>query len=118
MGCILMGTEKNPRHEILIVMTLHNLTFPLQTLLLTCAINLTPWTAKGEAANVTAADHTNSNIEKVFVLFKTHLDVGFTDHSSVVTDRYMHQFLPQAIALSERLAAEGCADRYVWTTGS
>lgn len=57
-------------------------------------------------------------IEKVYVLFKTHLDVGFTDLSSVVTERYMHDFIPRALDVSERLAAEGTGERYVWTTGS
>ena len=31
----------------------------------------------------------NASVEKVYVVFKTHLDVGFTDLSSVVTQRYV-----------------------------
>lgn len=60
----------------------------------------------------------NEDITKVYVLFKTHLDVGFTDLSSVVTRRYIHDFIPKALDVSERLQAEGKGERYVWTTGS
>ena len=31
----------------------------------------------------------NTSVDKVYVVFKTHLDVGFTDLSSVVTQRYI-----------------------------
>ena len=64
------------------------------------------------------AQDVNPKVEKVYVSFKTHLDVGFTDWSSIVTDRYVNEFIPKALDLSERLAAEGTGDRYVWTTGS
>ena len=64
------------------------------------------------------AQASGEKIEKVYVAFKTHLDVGFTDLSSVVTERYVHDFIPKAIEVSERLRADGSGDRYVWTTGS
>lgn len=64
------------------------------------------------------AQEINPEVEKVYVSFKTHLDVGFTDWSSIVTDRYVNEFIPKALDLSERLAAEETGDRYVWTTGS
>lgn len=64
------------------------------------------------------AQASGEKIEKVYVAFKTHLDVGFTDLSSVVTERYVHDFIPKAIEVSERLRADGFGDRYVWTTGS
>lgn len=35
------------------------------------------------------AQEINPEVEKVYVSFKTHLDVGFTDWSSIVTDRYV-----------------------------
>lgn len=60
----------------------------------------------------------NESIEKVYVIFKTHLDVGFTDLSSVVADRYVEEFIPKAIEVGERLEADGLGERYVWTTGS
>lgn len=64
------------------------------------------------------AQEINPEVEKVYVSFKTHLDVGFTDWSSIVTDRYVNEFILKALDLSERLAAEETGDRYVWTTGS
>ena len=57
-------------------------------------------------------------VSKVYVIFKTHLDVGFTDLSSVVTNRYIKEFIPKAIQVSEQLEADGSGDRYVWTTGA
>ncbi|MDR3095219.1 MAG: DUF5054 domain-containing protein [Bacteroidales bacterium] len=57
-------------------------------------------------------------VEKVHVIFKTHLDVGYTDLASKVEQRYISEFIPKAIAVGEQLQAEGVKDRYVWTTGS
>lgn len=64
------------------------------------------------------AQEPNKDIEKVYVMFKTHLDVGFTDLSSVVTQNYVDNFIPKALDVAERLDAEGKGERYVWTTGS
>lgn len=44
----------------------------------------------------------NSQVRKVYVIFKTHLDVGFTNLSSVVTQRYIHEFIPKAINVAEK----------------
>lgn len=60
----------------------------------------------------------NPEVSKVYVVFKTHLDVGFTDLSSVVTERYVSEFIPKALDLSERLYAENAKEKYVWTTGA
>lgn len=57
-------------------------------------------------------------ISTVHVVFKTHLDVGFTGLAAEVTDRYVHSYLPRAIALAEELDARGGDARFVWTTGS
>ncbi len=43
----------------------------------------------------------NTSVKKVYVIFKTHLDVGFTDLSSVATDRYITEFIPKAIDVAE-----------------
>ena len=60
----------------------------------------------------------NEEVTKVYVVFKTHLDVGFTDLSSVVTERYMRDFIPKAIEVSAKLQNDSSGERYVWTTGS
>lgn len=61
---------------------------------------------------------TDGPITTVHVVFKTHLDLGFTDTAANVTDRYVHEYLPRAIALAEELVRRGGAARFVWTTGS
>ncbi|MDR1896316.1 MAG: DUF5054 domain-containing protein [Prevotellaceae bacterium] len=60
----------------------------------------------------------DQQVERVHVIFKTHLDVGFTDLSSKVEERYIKDFIPRAMAVAEELHAEGGEERYVWTTGS
>lgn len=60
----------------------------------------------------------NDSIEKVFVVFKTHLDVGFTDYSSAVTQNYLNKFIPKALEVSGQLRRENSECRYVWTVGA
>ncbi|GHT16827.1 hypothetical protein FACS1894189_1500 [Planctomycetales bacterium] len=58
------------------------------------------------------------SVEKVHVIFKTHLDIGYTDLASKVEQRYITEFIPKAIAVGNQLRAEGSKDRYIWTTGA
>ena len=69
-------------------------------------------------SGVTGYAQANGEVTKVYVVFKTHLDVGFTDLSSVVTQRYINEFIPKALDVSEKLKAGNEEERYVWTTGS
>ena len=59
-----------------------------------------------------------SGIKRIHLIFKTHLDVGFTDFAANVVDSYFHHYIPKAIALAEQLRESGSPDRFVWTTGS
>ncbi|HSG67426.1 MAG TPA: hypothetical protein VK994_01870, partial [Bacteroidales bacterium] len=63
-------------------------------------------------------DTYNAEIEKVHVIFKTHLDIGFTNLAEKVLDTYIHDFIPRAISLSEEMRKTREAEQYVWTTGS
>jgi hypothetical protein len=54
----------------------------------------------------------------VLVLFKTHLDVGFTDFSEAVVKKYHEHYIPKAIAVAREVAASGRSEGFVWTTGS
>jgi len=54
----------------------------------------------------------------VHVLFKTHLDIGFTNLARAVVEQYMTRHIPAAIELARLLRARGSPDRFVWTTGS
>ncbi|MGN1233677.1 MAG: DUF5054 domain-containing protein [Candidatus Cryptobacteroides sp.] len=80
----------------------------LRTMLCLAALTMT-------FANARAA---NEDVKKVFVVFKTHLDIGFTDLSSNVEKRYAEEFIPKAVEVSRILRECGGEERYVWTTGS
>ncbi len=60
----------------------------------------------------------DTTIDKVILLFKTHLDVGFTDYASTVIDNYIHNYIPTAIQLADTLKKSGRKERFVWTVGS
>ena len=57
-------------------------------------------------------------IKTVYVVFKCHLDIGFTDTQAGVFRRYFDDYFPQAIAAAAALRAGAGPERYVWTTGS
>ena len=54
----------------------------------------------------------------VHVVFKTHLDVGFTDLAETVVRRYHEDYIPRAIVLARGLRRSAGSLRFVWTTGS
>jgi hypothetical protein len=54
----------------------------------------------------------------VHVVFKTHLDIGFTDLAARVTENYLQVFIPRAIETAAELRRRGGRERLVWTTGS
>ena len=57
------------------------------------------------------------HIKKVHLIFKTHLDIGFTKLSSEVERQYIEEFIPNTLNIIEQLRAENGEERYVWTTG-
>ncbi|MAS33190.1 MAG: glycoside hydrolase [Anaerolineaceae bacterium] len=59
-----------------------------------------------------------NQIETVHVIFKTHLDVGFTDYAHRVMQTYFDQFIPAALRLTQQLRERGGPERFRWTTGS
>ncbi len=56
-------------------------------------------------------------VKRVLVMFKCHLDVGFTDTQAGVMREYFDHYFPQAIQVATSMRQSG-EDRYVWTTGS
>lgn len=58
------------------------------------------------------------NIDTVHVVFKTHLDIGFTDLSENVVQKYVQEFIPKAIATARELEREEGDASFLWTTGS
>ena len=56
-------------------------------------------------------------MKKVIVVSKTHLDLGFTDYSENIRQKYIDTFIPEAIDLAEKVNKDG-KKFFVWTTGS
>jgi len=61
---------------------------------------------------------TGSSRPTAHLVFKTHLDIGFTALASEVVDRYVGVFIPSALAVAAELRAGDGDERFVWTTGS
>jgi hypothetical protein len=57
-------------------------------------------------------------IQYVHVIFKTHLDIGFTALAADVARNYFERYIPGAINLARRMRERGGPERFVWTTGS
>ncbi|AHF89053.1 glycosyhydrolase [Opitutaceae bacterium TAV5] len=55
-------------------------------------------------------------VKRVSVVFKTHLDIGFTDLAKNIVDRYLNDYIPGALRLARETRHSPC--RFVWTTGS
>jgi len=55
-------------------------------------------------------------LKEIIVLFKTHLDIGFTDLAANVVKSYMTQYIPNAVKTAAVLRERG--ERFIWTTGS
>ncbi|MHC5268336.1 DUF5054 domain-containing protein [Enterococcus sp. LJL98] len=51
--------------------------------------------------------------KKLHVVYKTHLDIGFTDLAAKVEEQYLDDFIPKALDLGEKIP-----DKFTWTTGS
>ncbi|HEX6495466.1 MAG TPA: DUF5054 domain-containing protein [Acidobacteriaceae bacterium] len=62
-------------------------------------------------------DVPNPNVRRVLIVFKCHLDVGFTDTQAAVMRKYFDVYFPQAIEIGAALRRGG-GDGYTWTTGS
>ena len=54
--------------------------------------------------------------KEVLVLFKTHLDIGFTDYAKNIVEKYINEFIPAAIRVGYEL--KDTETPFRWTTGS
>jgi hypothetical protein len=73
--------------------------------------------AKSILAQGGASPARAGSIKRVLMIFKCHLDVGFTDTQAGVMRTYFIQYFPHAMQIASTLRESG-DDRYVWTTGS
>ena len=55
--------------------------------------------------------------DTIHVVFKTHLDIGFTDFASNVVQKYLNEYIPKAIETARILEKEE-KQKFIWTTGS
>lgn len=60
----------------------------------------------------------DNSVNQVLLLFKTHLDVGYTDYAKQVIQNYTKNYIPSAIRLARSLKESGRSERFVWTVGS
>jgi hypothetical protein len=54
----------------------------------------------------------------VHLVFKTHLDIGFTDFARNVVASYFDDFIPRALAVTDQLRQSGDVASFRWTTGA
>ncbi|MBR3866364.1 MAG: DUF5054 domain-containing protein [Butyricicoccus sp.] len=59
----------------------------------------------------------NTRIRRVHVVYKTHLDMGFTALASEVLEKYRTEFIPRALDTAEEVNQNG-ARNFIWTVGS
>jgi len=57
----------------------------------------------------------SSKLEKIYVVFKTHFDIGFTGLVSDVVYRYRNDMLDGVIDICEKTSANAEHEKYVWT---
>ena len=57
-------------------------------------------------------------IKKVLIIFKTHLDIGFTDLAKNVKQKYFDVFIPSALKTAADLKQMHSDVSFKWTTGS
>ncbi|PKO15839.1 MAG: hypothetical protein CVU39_09965 [Chloroflexi bacterium HGW-Chloroflexi-10] len=56
--------------------------------------------------------------QKIHLIFKTHLDVGFTNYAAAVVQNYFTNYIPAAMRVARELRESGRPERFIWTTGS
>ncbi|OCP02819.1 MULTISPECIES: DUF5054 domain-containing protein [unclassified Ensifer] len=57
--------------------------------------------------------------KRIHVVFKTHLDIGFTDHAEKIRQQYHERFIPQAIETGAHFHNENPDEpMFIWTTGA
>ena len=54
----------------------------------------------------------------IHLIFKTHLDVGFTDLARNVVNHYFKQYIPAALRVAREMRSAGENEKFIWTTGS
>ena len=58
------------------------------------------------------------SVKTVYLIFKCHFDVGFTDTQAGVMQTYFGKYFPEAMDTAAHLRHANGPERYVWTVGS
>ena len=58
----------------------------------------------------------NIMVKEVYLIFKTHLDIGYTDYAENVINNYFENYIPNAIKVGYEL--KGTDTPFVWSVGS
>jgi len=61
------------------------------------------------------AEEAKRQVKKVYILWKCHLDLGYTDTEHGVIRTYFDDFLPRAMDIAQSLRTAGGEQSYVWT---
>jgi len=64
------------------------------------------------------AEEPRREVKTVYVLYKCHLDVGFTDTEQGVIHTYFEHYFPRAMDIAATLRQSGGEERYVWTVAA
>lgn len=56
-------------------------------------------------------------MQRVHIIYKTHLDIGFTDLAHTIEARYLTEFIPAVVDLARRVNGSG-EKNFIWTCGS
>jgi len=60
----------------------------------------------------------NTAVKKICLVFKTHLDLGYTALAEEILTRYREKLIPTSLDVAEELRKRGGAERFSWTMGS
>jgi hypothetical protein len=69
-------------------------------------------------SQLVSAEEAAHQVKTVYVLYKCHLDVGFTDTEQGVIRTYFNDYFPHAMEIAEKLRESGGEERYVWTVAA
>lgn len=59
-----------------------------------------------------------NEIKTIIVVFKTHLDIGFTGFSRDIVKQYNDKYIPQAMHIGREIEKAGLEEGFTWTVGS
>lgn len=56
-------------------------------------------------------------MQRVHIIYKTHLDIGFTDYAQSIEDKYLTEFIPAVVNLAREVNTGG-EKNFIWTCGA